>query len=223
MSLPANVTEAEFLAVVAKITVMLWNRFGSIHGTKDDFSQQVVVWSLEALPNYDPSRSLAAFLFAHVRNRAINAIRDKVARFDYPCEECHSGNPCGPHGDFCPKYDAWFKRNRAKADLSRVRSHNQVTEQSCPSTAEDEAIGAEFASKIESELPDWLRNDFRKMTSGEEVAEWRQLEVRKAVAKIVGEARTRERQAEEDFETGGGEVSREGMAGSCDTGISRPR
>lgn len=91
MTLPDGLTEAEFLRATAHISKILYRKLGTILGTAEDFSQQVVVWSLEALPAYQPGRPLEGFLLSNARNRALNYYRDHVSRRDPPCRSCADG------------------------------------------------------------------------------------------------------------------------------------
>ncbi|MBA4189513.1 MAG: hypothetical protein C0467_16110 [Planctomycetaceae bacterium] len=190
LSLPSGVSEADFLEIVDHIAKTLRPKFGRVHGSKEDFAQQVVVWSLEALPRYDSSRPLPNYLYRNARNRALNAVRDKVTRFDYPCKECHEGRPCGPNGNFCPKYAAWSKRNQAKEKLSRVLPLQASSDRPTgPSTAEDEVLARDLASKIEAEMPPKLLADYKKMLEGDwrSVSRSRRQRIRRVVAEILGE------------------------------------
>jgi len=188
LSLP--VSDAEFAAIIGRVSQMLWKQFGKVHGSEDDFRQQVALWSLEALPRYDATRPLAGYLYRHSRNQALNAVRDKVTRFDYPCDACHRGEPCGPDGAQCSTYARWAKRNQTKANLSSPRPLDKTPEQTTrPSATEDEVVGQELASKIEAELPPKLRADYQKLLDGDwkSVSYSRRARIRKLVAEILGD------------------------------------
>ena len=190
MSLPSGVSEAEFLGIVDHIAKTLRAKFGRVHGSDEDFHQVVVVWSLEALPKYDSSRPLANFLYSHAKNRALNAVRDKVKRFDFPCRQCHEGRPCGQDGNLCPKYAAWSKRNQAKEKLSRVLPlHADSERPTGTSTSEDEVLARELAEKIEAEMPPKLLADYKRMVDGDwrSVSRSRRERIQKVVAEILGD------------------------------------
>ncbi|MBN9517072.1 sigma-70 family RNA polymerase sigma factor [bacterium] len=71
----------------------MYRKLGVVAGTAEDFAQQVVVWSLEALPSFQEGRPLEGFLLANARNRALNYYRDHVTWRDPPCMACPKGHP----------------------------------------------------------------------------------------------------------------------------------
>jgi DNA-directed RNA polymerase specialized sigma24 family protein len=190
LKLPPTVSEADFIRMTSHVARVLFPRFGSIHGSADDFAQTVVVWSLEALPKYDASRSLDAFLFTVARSRAMNAIRDTVRRNDPPCAACHAGTPCGPDGARCERYARWLERNEAKANLARPVALSEVSD-SCERsahgspTAESVAEGRELTDLIDRGIPLSLRADYLRMAAGESVPKARRERVRQAVRDIL--------------------------------------
>ncbi len=179
------VREDAFLAATAHVSKLLYRKLGSIHGTDEDFTQQVIVWSLEALPAYDPSRPLEAYLLSNARNRALNFLRDHVTRRDPPCRACHEGRPC-QDGELCTKYSRWLKRNRAKSNIARPLGIEPILGMTTPSSVEPEAIGAELSLLIDLQLPIDLRPDYLRLLAEEPVPKPRRLKVQQAVAGIIG-------------------------------------
>jgi hypothetical protein len=192
--LPPTVPEAEFLAVAEKLTGMLYSRFGKVHGDRDDFHQQVCVWCLEAAGRYDPALGpLSAYLHRHVRNRCLNALRDRVQRADPPCRTCHAGAPCGAAGQLCKRYAAWRKRNDLKANLFRPRSmgdHPDRGEGLAGYTPDVEGgvLDADLMRFIDERLPAGVRGDYLRLMAGESATPSRKAAVRRAVAAILSEA-----------------------------------
>ncbi|MFO0798307.1 MAG: sigma factor [Gemmataceae bacterium] len=182
-----TVCEDAFLAATAHVSKLLYRKLGTIHGTEEDFQQQVVVWSLEALPNFDPSRSLEAYFLSNARNRALNYLRDKVTRRDPPCRACHEGRPC-LDGVQCSKYRRWLKRNRAKSNIAKPLGIEPALSITTTSSVEPEAIGAELSLLIDQNLPLDLRPFYLQMLSGVPVDSDRKRRVQQAVAEILGES-----------------------------------
>jgi DNA-directed RNA polymerase specialized sigma24 family protein len=191
-------SEAEFLAALKKINRRLAPTF--VFGCYDvaDIEQQAAVFALEALPKYDPGgfdedgnprRRLDNFLFIHVRNRLINFYRDKCHRNDPPCARCHGGEPCADaDGKACPKYEAWQKRNRAKADIMRPVGLSLVGEEQEPRRRpEDSPELSEAKLLIDRRLPTELRPDYLRMLAGERLSPPRRRHVEEAVREILKE------------------------------------
>lgn len=185
MTWPEGVTETEFLAASAHVSKLLYRKLGTYVGTAEDFSQQVVVWSLEALPAYQPGRPLEGFLLSNARNRALNYYRDHVSRRDPPCRACHDGTPCD-EGHHCEQYAKWLERNRTKANLSRPVGIEAVMGLTKPSSVEPDAIGAELMALVDQRLHFTMREDYLKLLAGAPVETLRRKRVRQAVAAILG-------------------------------------
>ncbi|AMV29395.1 hypothetical protein VT84_33685 [Gemmata sp. SH-PL17] len=186
MSLHSTVSEQEFTRTVDQIARLLFKKFGTLHGGRDDFRQQVALWALEALPRYDPGRPLDGFLMRHVRNRALNWSRDHYFRPEPACVQCHSGSPCGPDGTLCQKHVLWLKRNEAKANLARPVGLERVGERTGPSTAEEHATENELTERLDAQLPIELRSYYLRMLAGDPVDTTHRQKVQRAVAEILG-------------------------------------
>src|SRR5262245_32969761 len=64
----------------------------------EDIRQEAVILGLEALEDerYDPERSLAAFLYSHMKKRLVNLYRNTFYRSERPCRCCalDAEEPC---------------------------------------------------------------------------------------------------------------------------------
>ncbi|WP_202920843.1 sigma-70 family RNA polymerase sigma factor [Urbifossiella limnaea] len=184
--MPPTISEAEFLAATAHAAKVLYRKFGTHVGSPEDFSQQVIVWSLEAIPAYDPNRRLESFLMTNAKNRALNYYRDHVSRRDPPCRSCHEGTPCAD-GEHCRPYAKWLARNKAKANVARPLGIEPILGMTTPSSVEPEAIGSELSLLIDQQLPLDLRPFYLMMLAGVPVSADRKRRVQRAVAEILGD------------------------------------
>ena len=80
-----QVDENEFLKIVDIISKKLAYKFKFGYHEYDDMKQQISIFALEGLKNYDHKRPLENFLWTHVRNRLFNYKRDNYQRPDKPC------------------------------------------------------------------------------------------------------------------------------------------
>jgi DNA-directed RNA polymerase specialized sigma24 family protein len=190
--LPPTVTKADFLEATEVVTKRLSSRFAHLFGGADDFAQEVILWSLEAVKSFDPSRgALAGLLYRAARNKCLNKIRDTLTRADPPCAKCHSGSPCGSDGGRCPRYKAWVERNRNKANIHRPLSasaHPALVETrvSPAPSAEDATTAQDLSLLIDQELPAELRADYLRMRDTDvAVPLHRRQKVQRAVADIL--------------------------------------
>ncbi len=189
--LPPTVTEADFIEATEAVTKRLSSRFAALFGGEDDFGQEVIVWSLEAVRSFDPARGvLAGLLYRTARNRCLNKIRDTITRADPPCSTCHAGSPCGADGH-CPKYAKWLGRNQTKANIHRPLSasvHPALVEtRMCPlPSAEETTTAADISLLIDRELPVELRGDYLRMRDADvSVPLHKRQRVQRAVADIL--------------------------------------
>jgi DNA-directed RNA polymerase specialized sigma24 family protein len=159
---------------------------GALHGTQDDFRQQVALWALEAMPKYDPQRSLSGFILIHARNQALNWVRKHHHRSDAPCAKCHAGSPCGEDGQCCPMYTKWAKRNQAKANLARPVGLDHAGERPGPTAVDDEIASRELFQVIDAQLPIELRSYYLRMLAGDTtVGTTHRQKVQQAIAEIL--------------------------------------
>ncbi|NDC96549.1 sigma-70 family RNA polymerase sigma factor, partial [bacterium] len=93
-----GVDESDFLNIVNIITKKLAYKFKFGYHDIEDMHQQIIIFAIEGLKNYDHKRPLENFLWTHVRNRLFNYKRDNYQRPNKPCLTC-------------PLYDPHFKQS----------------------------------------------------------------------------------------------------------------
>ena len=83
-----SIDENELLNVIDIITKKLAYKFKFGYHDIEDMKQQISIFAIEGLKNYDHKRPLENFLWTHVRNRLFNYKRDNYQRPDKPCYSC---------------------------------------------------------------------------------------------------------------------------------------
>ena len=131
-----KVDEAEFLSIVDIIAKKSAYKFKFGYHDFDDMKQQISIFALEGLKNYDHKRPLENFLWTHVRNRLFNYIRDNYQRPDKPCVTCplydphlkNSTSGCCEYKnkDDCNLYSSWLSRNSTKKNLMHLTTIDEV-------------------------------------------------------------------------------------------------
>jgi len=131
-----KVDEAEFLSIVDIIAKKLAYKFKFGYHDFDDMKQQISIFALEGLKNYDHKRPLENFLWTHVRNRLFNYKRDNYQRPDKPCVTCplydphlkNSTSGCCEYKnkDDCNLYSSWLSRNSTKKNLMHLTAIDEV-------------------------------------------------------------------------------------------------
>lgn len=122
-----KVSEDELLRVIDVISKKLGYKFKFGYHEYDDMKQQITVFAIEGLKNYDGVRPLENFLWTHVRNRLFNYKRDNYQRPNKPCLTCPlydphnkiSSSQCSKYKDKndCSLYSNWANRNNTKKNL----------------------------------------------------------------------------------------------------------
>jgi DNA-directed RNA polymerase specialized sigma24 family protein len=122
-----NISDEDFLKVIDNISRKLAYKFKFGYHEHEDMKQQITVFALEGLKNYDGIRPLENFLWTHVRNRLFNYKRDNYQRPNKPCLTCPlydahcqvSKSQCSKfiNKNDCDLYDSWSKRNNTKKNL----------------------------------------------------------------------------------------------------------
>jgi DNA-directed RNA polymerase specialized sigma24 family protein len=133
-----EVTEEELLATIDTISKKLAYKFKFGYHEIEDMRQQISVFALEGLMNYDRKRPLENFLWTHVRNRLFNFKRDNYQRPDKPCTSCpffRPNNPsfpsaCAKFTDTteCQEYSTWYNRNNSKKNLMYLNTVEDIKE-----------------------------------------------------------------------------------------------
>ena len=146
-TLPNNVTEEEFLAVLNNITRRLASKFRFGYHDIDDMKQQAAIFAMEGLEKYDRSRPLENFLWTHVRNRLFNYKRNNYQRPDKPCLSCplydpnfkKSTNGCSKFANKndCEPYNSWSKRNESKKNIMIPQNIENINENNSSHKTDD--------------------------------------------------------------------------------------
>ena len=133
-----KIDEDEFLETIDTISKKLAYKFKFGYHEIEDMKQQISVFAIEGLQNYDYKRPLENFLWTHVRNRLFNFKRDNYQRPDKPCRTCpfydkHCGNPDTDCKKFdnkldCSLYKAWYVRNSSKKNLMYLNTIEELKE-----------------------------------------------------------------------------------------------
>ena len=131
-----TVDENEFLNVVDIIAKKLAYKFKFGYHDFDDMKQQISIFALEGLKNYDHKRPLENFLWTHVRNRLFNYKRDNYQRPDKPCLSCPLYDPnkkynisgCKEYNNKndCELYANWSSRNSNKKNLMHLTTIDEI-------------------------------------------------------------------------------------------------
>lgn len=179
-----KVDENELLRVVDVITKKLAYKFKFGYHDIDDMKQQIMVFALEGLKNYDHKRPLENFLWTHVRNRLFNYKRDNYQRPNKPCLTCPLYDPhqtqsrscCTKYSnkDDCDLYVAWSKRNNVKKNLMHFSNIDKEFDNSDFFVSDnidtiDNIINNEILLSIEDKLLDEYREIYLKIKNGVKV------------------------------------------------------
>lgn len=182
-----TVSEKELLEVINIITKKLAYKFKFGYHDIDDMKQQITVFALEGLKNYDYKRPLENFLWTHVRNRLFNYKRDNYQRPNKPCLTCplydphrvksHSECEKYQNKDDCSLYHNWSKRNIAKKNLMHftdIESAHKDNEKSDFFIDEnndcvENFIDYEILKDLESRISNEYRETYLKIKNGVKV------------------------------------------------------
>ena len=131
-----KIDEAEFLRIIDIIAKKLGYKFKFGYHQIEDMKQQISIFALEGLKNYDHKRPLENFLWTHVRNRLFNYKRDHYQRPDKPCLSCplydpHCKNSISGCSDYidkndCELYHSWTNRNVVKKNLMHLSTIDEI-------------------------------------------------------------------------------------------------
>jgi hypothetical protein len=166
--------------------------------------QQISIFAIEGLKNYDHKRPLENFLWTHVRNRLFNYKRDNYQRPDKPCLTCPLYDPqlqesfsgCKKYSqkNDCELYSSWSKRNSSKKNLMYLTTIDEV--KNYANTFQDNAnedslitnIGnQEIMKLLDEKLIDEYRTIYIKMKSGTKVNKIDQNKLLNKVKEILKE------------------------------------
>ena len=182
---PLIVDENEFLRVVDVISKKLGYKFKFGYHDFDDMKQQISIFALEGLKNYDHKRPLENFLWTHVRNRLFNYKRDNYQRPDKPCLSCplydphckKSSSACEQYSnkEDCNLYSSWLNRNNTKKNLMHLNTIDEIKDYANAFSSEDSLLTNTIASNeifslLESHLVGEYRTIYLKVKSGSKVS-----------------------------------------------------
>ncbi len=176
-----NITEEELLYTIEIISKKLAYKFKFGYHDIEDMKQQISIFALEGLKNYDYERPLENFLWTHVRNRLFNYKRDNYQRPDKPCLTCplydpqllKSSNGCSKYNDKldCEMYNHWHNRNISKKNLMHLNTIEEIKEYLPQNKNESENISNnEIIDKIEEKLNGEYRQLYLKYKSGTKIS-----------------------------------------------------
>jgi len=127
-----QVDENQLLKVIDIITKKLAYKFKFGYHDVEDMKQQISIFAIEGLKNYDHKRPLENFLWTHVRNRLFNYKRDNYQRPDKPCYTCplydKSSKLCTKYSNKndCELYSKWLERNQSKKNLMYLTTIDEL-------------------------------------------------------------------------------------------------
>jgi DNA-directed RNA polymerase specialized sigma24 family protein len=172
-----QISEQELLDTIETISKKLAYKFKFGYHEIDDMKQQISIFALEGLKNYDYNRPLENFLWTHVRNRLFNFKRDNYQRPDKPCNNCpffdpnmkNSRNACEKYTDKleCSEYNSWYSRNITKKNLMHFNTIEELKEY-LPNKKNDldNVSNNEILEKIEENLNGEYRQIYLKLKAG---------------------------------------------------------
>lgn len=181
---PLTVDENEFLKVVDIIAKKLAYKFKFGYHDYDDMKQQISIFALEGLKNYDHKRPLENFLWTHVRNRLFNYKRDNYQRPDKPCLTCPLYDPhckksfsgCMNYSkkEDCELYENWLNRNNTKKNLMHLTTIDEIKDYGHVFSSEDSLltnsiISDEIFKLIETHLTGEYRTIYLRAKNGSKV------------------------------------------------------
>lgn len=132
-----KISDQEFLDTIDNISKKLSYKFKFGYHEIEDMKQQITVFALEGLENYDYNRPLENFLWTHVRNRLFNYKRDNYQRPNKPCIKCELRDKHCANSDYdctvysnkldCELYQKWYQRNNSKKNLMYLNNLDDIS------------------------------------------------------------------------------------------------
>lgn len=180
-----KINEDEFLKIIDIISKKLAYKFKFGYHDYDDMKQQISIFALEGLKNYDYKRPLENFLWTHVRNRLFNYKRDNYQRPDKPCLTCplydpyckNSSSGCSEYNNKndCSLYSSWLARNSTKKNLMHPTTIEEVKNYGNIFCSEDELLlnniaANEILQLVEQHLTGDDRTIYLKVKNGSKVS-----------------------------------------------------
>jgi hypothetical protein len=180
-----SVDENEFLNIVDIIAKKLAYKFKFGYHDFEDMKQQISIFALEGLKNYDHKRPLENFLWTHVRNRLFNYKRDNYQRPDKPCLSCPlydahckksiSGCTQYSNKNDCELYSSWSARNSTKKNLMHLTTIDEIKDYSNVFSSTDSELFNKVSSNeifnlVEDHLTGEDRTTYLKVKGGAKVS-----------------------------------------------------
>lgn len=180
-----TVDENEFLRVVDVISKKLAYKFKFGYHDFDDMKQQISIFALEGLKNYDHKRPLENFLWTHVRNRLFNFKRDNYQRPDKPCLTCplydphckNSTSSCEQYQnkEDCDLYHSWLNRNNIKKNLMHLTTIDEIKNYGNAFTSDEDLLinniaTSEIMTLLETHLTGEYRSLYLKFKAGNKMS-----------------------------------------------------
>ena len=187
-----NVSEEELLETIEVIGKKLAYKFKFGYHEIEDMKQQISLFALQGLKNYDSNRPLENFLWTHVRNRLFNHKRDNYQRPDKPCIKCplfdklsgNSDSNCTKYRNKldCEPYRSWHSRNLTKKNLMHLTTIEDLKEYLCSANIyqNNEEVN-ELIKLLDEELFGEYRSIYLKVRYGSKVCKQ---QMNKLVGKI---------------------------------------
>lgn len=189
-----NVSEEQFLEVIENISKKLAYKFKFGYHEHEDMKQQITVFALEGLKNYDGIRPLENFLWTHVRNRLFNYKRDNYQRPNKPCLTCPLYDPhctksksqCEKYNDKneCELYSSWSVRNNTKKNLmylTPVEDYSTIDKPDHKSLLSENVANKEIFDLLDLKLNGEERELYLRLRGGSKLTK---IEMNKLVARI---------------------------------------
>lgn len=171
-----KIDETQLLQVIDIITKKLAYKFKFGYHDIEDMKQQISIFALEGLKNYDHKRPLENFLWTHVRNRLFNYKRDNYQRPDKPCYTCplfnKASSSCTKYSNKndCDLYSSWSERNSNKKKLMHLTTIDEIKNYS--NIFADDHISLdnkEIIQILDEKLTGDIRTIYLKLKSGTKV------------------------------------------------------
>lgn len=200
-----TVDETTLLNVIDIITKKLAYKFKFGYHDIEDMRQQISIFAIEGLKNYDHKRPLENFLWTHVRNRLFNYKRDNYQRPDKPCLTCPLYDPqlkesfsgCKQYTNKhdCELYSSWDKRNSSKKNLMHLTTIDEVKNYSnaFKDTDNEEPLlnditNQEIINILEEKLTDEYRIIYLRLKNGSKINKIDQTKLLNKIKEIIGES-----------------------------------
>lgn len=187
-----TVDEQDLLNVIDIITKKLAYKFKFGYHDIDDMKQQISIFALEGLKNYDHKRPLENFLWTHVRNRLFNYKRDNYQRPDKPCYTCplydKISTQCTKFSNKndCELYSSWDIRNGNKKRLMHLTTIDEIKDygnvfHDASSLIENQ----EIIKLLDEQLNGDIRIIYLKLKSGNKINKADQLKLINKIKEIL--------------------------------------